>query len=508
MPDIVNKVISFIAGDGEAGSDKDILLKQLTKDLSQNQYSKFYRAKQGDVDVSLGQYIFNIYKTVYPLQIFLRDPEKATKIRQITLEAFLDKQVMDVIKRLSPDGIAERKRSAGENLSKLLKDDLAALAAGFDSPRISAADRCYDLIAAMKQFVFFDFCSLLRKFDPEMKEGDFLTPPKFAPVEASIMAGDLSAFYSVLPAFDVEDDWKTVFEIIKYCKGGADVIPLAQWTSLLAELNELRQSKIIELINRLATGNPVLELKAVVPHENLSASFLEQKTREVREVIAGIADNQRNAQIHALEQAVFGALATTRLNFYTVDKGRALVDKDLEGYIYAPALNHLFTFIQEYLSTEIQELCDILLVRGQWTNNAASRLMSDGFHDVMQITGEITKLDETLEEEGSNGPRLRGALLRVDRDKSQARYINSIVETLNEEALSLINRAVPSLIVVGKHFKMLMEDCDKKHFELVMNWKELAGFSKLPFSQRIGAAYKKINYFVQLMLLEARSGEE
>jgi hypothetical protein len=134
--------------------------------------------------------------------------------------------------------------------------------------------------------------------------------------------------------------------------------------------------------------------------------------------------------------------------------------------------------------------------------------MSDGYHGVMEITGEITTLDETLEEDGSNGPRLRGALLRVDRDKTQGRYINTIVNSINEEALRMINSAVSSLIVVGKHFKMLMDDYEKKPFELIMNWKELSLVSKTPIAGRLAAAYKKINYFVQLMLLETRPVEE
>ncbi|MDR0457198.1 MAG: hypothetical protein LBH20_11010, partial [Treponema sp.] len=116
--------------------------------------------------------------------------------------------------------------------------------------------------------------------------------------------------------------------------------------------------------------------------------------------------------------------------------------------------------------------------------------------------------DETLDEDGSNGPRLRGALLRVDRDKSQARYINAIINSINEEALYMINEAVPALIVVGKHFKMLVDDYEKKYHELIMNWKELTQYSKVPISQRISFIYKKINYFVQLMLLETRSDDE
>ena len=509
MPDVINKVISFISGDGEGGSDKDILLKTLAKEISQNKYAKFYRVKQKEVDPALAQYFYNFYKAVYPLQTFLKDPARETKIRHITLEAFLDKQVLDIIKRLSPEEIAERRKTAGlDELTKELESDLAALAAGFDNPKIAAADKCYNLIVSMKQFVFFDFCSLLRKFDPETREGDFLSQPKFVAIEGEIVMPDLAAFMAVLPSFEAGDDWKTVFEILKYCKGGIDVIPPEQWNSLLLSLRDIRQSKILNLIGRLTTGNPIWEVKPVVPHETLSGSWLEEKTREIREVISGIAGSQRNAQINALEKAVFGTVETRRLHFYTSEKGRILLEKELESYTYAPALNHLLSFIEDYLSKEIQELCDILLIRGQWTNNAASRQMSDGFHDVMEITNEITELDETLDEEGSNGPRLRGALLRVDRDKTQSRYINSIIGSINEEALNMINRAVPSLIVVGKHFKLLMDDYDKKPFELIMNWKELALSSKAPLNQRIAAAYKKINYFVQLMILEAKPLDE
>jgi len=507
MPDIFNKVISFVAGENEGESDKDILLKQLTREITQNKHAKFYRAKQGDVDPSLGTYFFNLYRVIYPLSVFLKDPAREAKIKRVTLESFLDKNVLDIAKRLSSDGIAELKKSAGENLIKLLEEDLAALAKGFDSPRIEAADKSYNLIASIRQFVFFDFCSLLRKFDPEMREGDFLSQPKFAPVEAEIVVTEIAAFLSILPASGPDTDWKTVFEILKYCNAGQDVVPLAQWNSVLVSLRDLKQSRILDLIGKLALNNPVWEVKPIVPHETLSGSWLEEKNREVRAVIAGITGNQRNAQISALEKAVFNASQITRLAFYTYEKGKILDDKELDGYLYAPALNHLAAFIQDYLSKEIHELCDIILIRGQWTNNAASRAMSEGYHVVMEITDEITTLDLTLDEDGSNGPRLRGALLRVDRDRTQARYIKSIVSSINEEALNLINRAVPSLIVVGKHFKMLLDDYEKKPYELIMNWKELATFSKLPLVQRMAAAYKKINYFVQLMILEAKPEE-
>ena len=508
MPDVIDKVISLISGDSEPGSDKDILLKQLAREISQNKYAKFYRAKQGEADPALAQYFYSIYKLIYPLQVFLSDIEREAKIRQITLEAFLDKNAMDVIRRLTPEAITERKKTAGDDLPKQLREDLGALAASFDSPKIAAADECYNLIASMKQFVCFNFGAFLKKFDPEMREGDFVNPPKFIEVEANILAPELAIFLSAMPPFEENRDWKTVFEILKYCKGGVDVIPLAQWKSLIVNLKDLIQSRIMSLIGRLATGNPIWEIKPNVPHETLSASFLEQKNQEVNRILQAIAGSQKSAQISALINAVFGSTDTTRLAFYTPDKGKNLSDRGLDDYDYAPALNHLIAFINDYFSKEMHELCDIILIRGQWTNNNASRMMSEGFHEVLQITGEITELDETLDEDGSNGPRLRGALLRVDRDKTQIRYINSIISSINEESLNMINRAVSSLIVVGKHLKLLLDDYEKKPFELIMNWKELTLASKAPLIQRVAAAYKKVNYFVQLMMLETKPAGE
>ncbi|MCL2382211.1 MAG: DUF5312 family protein [Treponema sp.] len=509
MSDVIDKVIHFISGDSEPASDKDILLKQLGKEISQNKYAKFYRIKQREVDASFAQYFYGLYRAIYPLQVFLKDPANEAKIKQVTLEAFLDKHIMDMIKHLSPEAITERKKTAAAGLSSQLEEELAALVSGFDNPKIAAADACYDLITSVRQFALFDFCSMLKKFDPEIREGDFLSHPKFTEVDASFLSPELAALLSILPDFEENSDWKTVFEIFKYCKGGTDVIPQIQWHNLLAGIKDLKQSKILDLIGKMATGNPIWEIKHSAPsHETLSASWLEQKSREVRGVITGILGGQRSAQISALVNAVFGSAEATRLSFYTSEKERILLDKGVGGYIYASALNHLFAFVQDFIEKEIHELCDILLVRGQWTNNSASRQMSEGYHEVMGIIREITALDESLDDDGSNGSRLRGALLRVDRDKTQTRYINSIINTVNEEALNMINRTVPSLIVVGKHFKMLLDDVQKKPFELVMNWKELALYSKTPISQRIGDAYKKINYFVQLMVLETKPLEE
>ena len=510
MPDesIVNKVISFISGNNENADDRQILLKQLAREAAQNKYAKFYRVRQEEADPSFAQYFYSIYKIIYPASQFLKNPDVLAKIKQVTLESFIDKNLMDIIKRITREAIAERKKKAGEEFPGELEKDLAALTAGFDSPRLAAADKCYNLIMVFTRFVSWDYLALLKKFDPEVSP-NFSVPPKFTPLQTDLIMADISSFCSIMPSFDPDDDWKTVFEIFKYCSGGTDFVPLEIWSGLLANLKDLKQSKILDTIVRLASENPVWEAKpAPQPDEQLSAGWLADKTAEIRQVIYNITDSQKNAQIAALEKAVFGMNETSRLLYYNRERDKILVQKELTNYIYAPALNHLLIMIQDFMKKEMQELSEILLVRGQWTKNSASIAMSDAYHIILELEPEIHTLDESLSEDGSTGPRMRSALARIDRDPGQTRYINSIIGSINEEALHILNRAVPNIIIIGKHIKMLLDDCGKKPYELIMNWKELSLVSKVPINQRLGDDYKKINYFIQLMLLEAKGAEE
>ncbi|MDR1058404.1 MAG: DUF5312 family protein [Treponema sp.] len=507
---LLNKALNFIGrGDNaEGNSDKQVLLKQIAKEIAQNKYGKFLRPKSEDMDPSFALYLFTIYRVVHPAQVFLKDGSKIPRIKQIIMESFLDRTAMEIARQISAESIGERRKTtAAKDLPAQLEADLTNLAAAFDQSRYAEADKCYNLITALTRFALFDFTALLRKFDPDLQEGNFTNPPHFSAIPGDSILKELADFRALTAVLEPQDDWRTVLAILKGVKNGSDLIPPDQWNNLLINLRDLKQSNILDMMIRFLSKNPIWEGKTLFPNEQMTSTWLEEKQQEVRGFISAIAEGQRNAQMTALVKVIFGDADIRRLAYYTEEQGKILTGKGLETYIYAGGLNYLLAFIQDYLEKEIRELCDALLIRGQWTDNAASIQMSENFHSAIDITPEIIALDETLSEEGTNGPRLRGAVLRVERDKTQGRYINSIVDGINDEALALITRIVPSLIIVGRHMKNLLEDSQKKYPELIINWKELGFMSKTPISQRIGEAYKKINYFVQLMVLVTRPAE-
>ncbi|MDR3160972.1 MAG: DUF5312 family protein [Spirochaetaceae bacterium] len=504
--DLLDKVFSFISRDNNGDPDNKLLMRQIMREITQNKYAKFYRAKTEEFDPTLAGFFYDIYKIVFPVRSFVQDPENLSRIKHITVEAFMDRPALETSRRLRPEAIEERaKTTAPKELAKQLKEELYTLSHNFDPKRLNAADQCYNLILTFIQFTGFNYYQLLKRFDPNLIEGDFSTPPKFVPVKAFPLIQDLEEFQAVAYPLDSVDDWKNVFTILKIAK--MEFIPPNEWSNVVQAVKDLKKSNILDLMAQYTTKNPIWFVRPKVPNERIVESWLEVKAGEIQRIINRIVNTQRNAQIELLAKNIFGSADIVRLVYYNDKGGEVYQKKNLETFGYARGLNYLVAFIDDYLSKEIQELCDILLIRGQWTSKTEAREMSDGFYTVLELAPEIMALDETMSDKGDNGARLKGALVRIDRDKSQIRYINSIISTVNEEAQELINSAAQNLIIVGKHMKNLLEDYQKSPHELIMNWKELGAVSRLPIGQRIADAYKQINYFIQLMQFFSRPPE-
>jgi hypothetical protein len=504
----VTKVFSFLSGYNASDSDKKVLLKQVLKDISQNKYRNFYKARSEDVDTSLAMFFYDLYKLIYPAQMFVQDMIKTSRLKQFTLETFMNRAAMDLSKRITPDALEERvKNTPPKEIVQTLKEDIAGLSTMFDGDQVKIIDQCYDLLIAFIQFVNFGFFPLLQKFDSKLVEGNFNFEPQFETIKAESMVQDISDFLAVAHSIEPAGDWKTVLGIFKLSRNGQDLIAQDQWFKMLTTLRDIKQSNILSQINQISLRNPIWEYKPKIPSEQLVENWLEAKQIQIKSIINKIVDNQRSIQINTLVDAIFGTTEISRLHYYNLKNSDIYVKKGLNGFTYAEGLNLLSAFMTDFLHKEIHELSDILLIRGQWTSASASLQMSETMHQLLDILSRINEVDESLAEDGDKGPRLKAAMLRIDRDKTQSRYINTIIDGLNKEAFALITSASQGFIVIGKYLKNLIEDYPKKPSEVIFNWKELGYFSKTPIFERLSDNYKKINYLIQLMLIFTRSQE-
>ncbi|GHV72472.1 hypothetical protein AGMMS49928_29480 [Spirochaetia bacterium] len=110
--DVLNKVISFLAGDPKNETDAQMLLRQIQKELPQNKYAKFYKPRTEDVDPALAQWFYTMYKTIYPARAFAQDPVQISRIKHITIESFLSKDLLETERRLRTASIEAKEKTS------------------------------------------------------------------------------------------------------------------------------------------------------------------------------------------------------------------------------------------------------------------------------------------------------------------------------------------------------------------------------------------------------------
>ena len=500
--DLVGKVINFFSGESnEKLSDKEIILRQRHKDLAENKYAKFYRVKTAEADPSLGQFFLSLYKMILPIRIFMKDTAKSTKLRQIVLEAFVDPSIVEIIKRLIPADIEERaKKTKPEELTAQISGDIEALTAKFDANRVNGINRCYNLVMVVFQLVVFDYPAMLKNFDSNFVEGPFGGDPKLSPVKAAAIAKNLGDFLTVSMGINPDSDWKTLLKLLRLC-AGEELIADSQFAQMLQGLRDIINSRVLELIVQCGSGNPIWACKPRIPDEHIAEMWLEARIIKAKEYVDRIHSGEKHKQIDILLKDIFYGGDLERLDHYNAAANDVLLQKGLAEYVYAEGLNYLSVFLSEYVEKDFRELFDVLLIRGQWTNNNNSKEVSEAYHQLLEVPTAIAELDETLSDDGDNGARLKASLIRVDRDQTQVRYISSIVGSVNDAALEIINNATEHMSVIDKHLKSLVDDVQKKHPELVINWRELNSVSRQPILQQMAEDQRRINSFIQLMQL-------
>jgi hypothetical protein len=506
--DFFTRLFAFFIGPQDPEAVKKHRLKQLAREIARNKYAHFYKARSGEITVTLGKFFYEIYKVIAPAKVFLGDAAKSALLRQIVVESFFDKNLEEIKERLTAAAIEERAKNVNiQDLVKSLDDDLLALSAAFVPGFIRNIDYCYGTILSMTRFITFDFFALLKQFDPRFIEWDFARQPIFTNINGEYLSDDIKEFLAI--SFDFESDraWKNIFSILKIYRNGVDLVDYNLWNKALVRLKDVLKSGILELMVRHIDKAPDWRSKPRLPNVYIAEKYLEDKKIEIKDTVDKIAAAQKSVRRDALVGAVFGSTEIKRAKYYTKQAAEIYVSRNFDGFFYADALNCLMSFLQDLFKIDLKALCELLLIRGKWTVLELSRETSGYFYLLMEQADKLTVFDETFSDMGVNGSRLNAAIIKVDRDKSQHRIIPPILERGNVEALDLINTSLKAIVVINRNFNLLLEDRQKFVHNLVMNWDELEKESTVPLILRITTACKIFDAFIQLMFFLTNNEE-
>ena len=221
-----------------------------------------------------------------------------------------------------------------------------------------------------------------------------------------------------------------------------------------------------------------------------------------------IVQERRTGKIDDLAKAVFGTTVVVRLKNYTEKANMQFSKKLLAGFTQTQALNYLKAYLIDYFKKDVREIVDVLLIRGKWSAPVLSQQLSDAYHALLEVSDQLLAFDDSVADDAEVGQKLRNVLAKADRDKEALKYLRQLLKETNDKALALINRAAINLVAVGRHLKSLIDDTQKQHHELLMNWKEVETQFASPMKDQMVETYKKIYFMVQLLQFFVKEEKE
>jgi hypothetical protein len=474
------------------------------KDITQCRYCGFFRIRKKELEPAAGMFFYELYQGLTLAQSLMQNTLQSKLLKQLIIENFLDKDTRDCYGRLCSSSIEERAKTLSpKELSSQVQKDLSSFLAAFTKERRAAIEECHDLLVAFTQLAMFDFTHIIKQFDLTFTEQHY--KPAFGRVPADYVLEDIKNFLEIAYPLQMDADWATLFKILRAFKNDTEVMNGKRWQKLLKHLLAVRDSSIFLLIIRHTEKNPVWQSSPKYPEEPIVKPYLETVRLEVDDCITRIVNARRDAQIQKLAASIFKTEDLMRMRHYTNEAGEPYLRRGLGGFLCVAELNYLKSFLINYYKKELWELCNLFVVRGQWTTQDLSRLMSEAFHGLIHLSDELLAFDKTFADDGETGSRLRTLVSKVDRDKGLVRPMKGIIVEANAAARRLSVRAVKSLIELGKQLKALYDDHNAKPHKLIINWPEIETVSvEVPIDRRINDAYRQIYNFVRLMELFIR----
>lgn len=492
------KLFGSFFGGNDPEAEKKRQLKLIAKDLSKTHF-KFYKSGSNEVLPQMGKLFYDLYKAVSPAQTMFQSIENQNYFKNIVIDSSLSDQQKTIADEMSEESITTLAANTEFNqLSAKLKTDLETFMGEFDMDKIAKIDSLYTKLMALRAFCTYDYYFMLKKFDSSLHERDFNSNPRFESIAATYITEDLKDFLAIAWALPFDEDWNDVMQMFRSLKGIEPIKP-SLWTKILSKLKMLRDSNVFEMVIQLGTNDPSYRSSSETKAEHIVEPYLDKIRTQAASALRKLEDEQKNSKADSLLQQIFNTTAVLSLKHYNEQASAVYEKKNIGSFEYYRPLNYLKTFLVEFVKRDVREYADLVLIRGKWVTAALSSQMSDAYHSLLETSDKITEFDDKLGEEAEIGSKLKTLLPRTERDREAQNIIRTTLKDCNTQAREYVVDSTRNLVSFAKNVKALLEDHQKPHGEMVINWKELDHFAEHPMQELGVEVYKKIYLFASLM---------
>lgn len=474
-------------------------LKTISKNFSKTKYHGYYKTSTIEVMPAFAKLFYDIYKLISPAQLLFHANPNMNQFKHQIMNYSLSDRQLELLTHFDEQKIQEvSKQISFDKLQAQVENDLNAFCAEFDDEKVNRIENLYKSFVLFKDFCSYDYYMVLKKFNSGIQENLFTEVPQFDKINAEYILDDLKDFCTV--AYAITEDtivWNDLFEFLKSTHS-SEIVSLGSWKKIVAKVRSIQASDAFDMMIRLISRRPSYQTTMPSSIASITEPYITKIKDDTKKTLSAISSKMKQSMATSISSQIFGNEEVKMLRYYISDASEPLQKKNLPTYMYAEPLNYLKAFIVEYVKRDIREYYDVIVIRGQWDAQLSAPL-SNAYQELLKISDEISKFDNSMAEAGPVGMKIKTLLPKTAHDPGAENIIRRLVNTANEDARSFILTATQDFVTMGRIMKQLIEDYMKSNPMIVGNWKELERYTEKPMKEFSVGIYKKIYLFVQLM---------
>jgi hypothetical protein len=470
---IIEFFLFLFKGRNEEDKRRIKLLQQLTREFKRNRYRNFYNPHRKELTAECGEFFFDLYKAFKGMQSSFLHAEESELLKELTADHFFTETHRDAANKLMPKAILKlSEKMSPLELEDHVETDLRGVHALFNRGWRNKVDETYRMIISFVWLVNFDYYRLLRALDNAIPENAHSYQPIFHSVKLLAIKDHLHDFMAIYDNCAESQHWDDVFAILrKYAK--KQIIDLDVWKSKLKKIDSVRESKIFIMMARHAEESPYWENKTLCPRDKIADKQIDKMTENAKNAIIDLMSKIKTDQIEGLLGTIFEKVEIPSPSYANTAESDDLASpQDRHGdFKHAKEFRWIFAFDMMFWQT-LSEICDILIVYGEWTSRESSRDMSAMLQELTLSHDKLVDFDKSLSEQGIYGPRLKLQRSKAVQGRQQRENLHSFIAKINTEIEDIINTVVYCLKQADFHLCKYLAPDDQKNTTQgdITNW--------------------------------------
>ena len=279
------------------------------------------------------------------------------------------------------------------------------------------------------------------------------------------------------------------------------------WLHIVNSIEKLGNEKILQNIIRHAEENPYWENIPMKPHENIAGKNLKELLENAGKNIEKVSNENKHEHFDVIMQNLFGDdLDSLTQCGYNDAISLVYEEHSLEGFTHTAGIKYAFGFLKAYFEN-IQKICDIFIVHGEWAARENSTMLSEWMGRLTAAYDALRIFVRSTNEDGKFRTKADEYFNKMLKEIHYKEHLRRLISNINLEASVIVNNLVEALKKIIEFISLLAAEHRNKQLTTIINWNSLEQLLR-ECNFELENCENKINDFLMLMTWNTASSDE